>query len=236
MPAREVGRVASLWRYPVKSMASESLEETEVSWHGLRGDRRWAFVRDGVSHSGFPWLTMREKPLMAHYRPFFLEPTKPDSSPTLVRTPLGESLNVVDPHLARELGEGVRVIKHDVGIFDVFPLTLMSSQTVDGLAALTGGPVNACRFRPNFLVNATDGARFPEDGWVGKVIRIGSLRLRIDKRDKRCSLVSIDPETLVSDPNVLKTIVSEREACLGVYASTVTPGLVRVGDAVAVEE
>src|SRR5436190_248300 len=78
MPAREVGRVASLWRYPVKSMASESLEETEVSWHGLRGDRRWAFVRDGVSLSGFPWLTMREKPLMAHYRPFFLEPTKPD--------------------------------------------------------------------------------------------------------------------------------------------------------------
>ena len=31
----EVGRVAGLWRYPVKSMAAEALEEVEVSWHGL---------------------------------------------------------------------------------------------------------------------------------------------------------------------------------------------------------
>ena len=43
-----VGRVAGLWRYPVKSMAAERLEDVEVSWHGLAGDRRWAFARDGV--------------------------------------------------------------------------------------------------------------------------------------------------------------------------------------------
>ena len=42
-----VGRVAGLWRYPVKSMAAERLENVEVSWHGLAGDRRWAFIRDG---------------------------------------------------------------------------------------------------------------------------------------------------------------------------------------------
>src|SRR5213076_2938564 len=29
-----VGRVASLWRYPVKSMAAEELDGAEVSWHG----------------------------------------------------------------------------------------------------------------------------------------------------------------------------------------------------------
>src|SRR5215472_7829396 len=41
-----VGRVAGLWRYPVKSMAAEEARSAEVSWHGLAGDRRWAFIRD----------------------------------------------------------------------------------------------------------------------------------------------------------------------------------------------
>ncbi len=40
-----VGRVVALWRYPVKSMAGEELDGAEVSWHGLAGDRRWAFIR-----------------------------------------------------------------------------------------------------------------------------------------------------------------------------------------------
>ena len=41
----EVGRVAAVWRYPVKSMASDPVPSVEVSWHGVAGDRRWAFVR-----------------------------------------------------------------------------------------------------------------------------------------------------------------------------------------------
>ena len=63
---REVGRVVSLWRYPVKSMAAEPLEQIDVSWHGLAGDRRWAFVQDGLVRSGFPWLKIRERSDMWH--------------------------------------------------------------------------------------------------------------------------------------------------------------------------
>ncbi|MFN2464119.1 MAG: MOSC N-terminal beta barrel domain-containing protein, partial [Candidatus Dormibacteria bacterium] len=57
--SRAVGRVAALWRYPVKSMAGEALAVADVSWHGLAGDRRWAFIREGQERSGFPWLTIR---------------------------------------------------------------------------------------------------------------------------------------------------------------------------------
>ena len=39
-----VGRVSAVFRYPVKSMAAEPVEDVDVSWHGLSGDRRWAFV------------------------------------------------------------------------------------------------------------------------------------------------------------------------------------------------
>ena len=113
--SHEVGRVAAVWRYPVKSMAGETLEEMEVSWHGVAGDRRGAFVRDGLARSGFPWLTMRERPDMGRYRPSFVEPDRPDASLTMVRTTAGAELDVIDPALAAELGDGVRVIKQDRG-------------------------------------------------------------------------------------------------------------------------
>ncbi len=137
-----VGRVAALWRYPVKSMAAEGLERAEVSWHGLAGDRRWAFIRAGQVRSGFPWLTIRELPELAHYRPRFAEPDRPNASVTLVRTPSGGELDVADPALAAELGPGVRVIKSDRGIFDTLPLSLLTTQTLAGLA---GWPAPAWR-------------------------------------------------------------------------------------------
>jgi uncharacterized protein YcbX len=40
----EIGKVASLWRYPVKSMQGEELSETEVTQHGLLGDRVYALI------------------------------------------------------------------------------------------------------------------------------------------------------------------------------------------------
>ena len=179
----EVGRVAALWRYPVKSMGGEGLEEVELDWHGLAGDRRWAFVRDGVARSGFPWQTIRQRPDMGHYRPSFLEPGRPDASPTVVRTPAGEELDVVDPALAAQLGEGVRVIKQDRGVFDVMPLSLITTQTVEGVGALVGAELDVQRFRPNLLVEAAGAAAFPEDCWVGSVLRIGDMRMRVDQRD-----------------------------------------------------
>jgi uncharacterized protein len=225
------GRVAALWRYPVKSMAGEELEAVEVSWHGLVGDRRWAFIRDGQVRSGFPWLTIRERPELAHYRPRFAEPDRPNASPTLVRTPSGDELDVADPALAAELGPGVRVIKQDRGVFDTLPLSLLTTQTLDGLGRLVGTDLAAQRFRPNLVIDA-GGRGFPEDGWVGRMLRIGGLRMRVDKRDQRCVMVTIDPVTLRRNPAVLRAIARERDAQLGVYGSTVEPGRIAVGDPV----
>jgi len=228
------GRVAALWRYPVKSMAAEELDCAEVSWHGLAGDRRWAFIRDGQVRSGFPWLTMRQRSDLAHYRPRLAEPDRPNASATLVRTPSGGELDVADPALAAELGPGVRVIKQDRGVFDTMPLSLLTTQTLAALGAMVGADLAAARFRPNILVDAS-GRDFPEDAWVGRVLRIGGLRMRVDKRDQRCVMVTIDPVTLRRDPSILRAIVRERDARLGVYGSTVEPGRVAAGDPVELE-
>jgi uncharacterized protein YcbX len=230
MSTQEVGRVAALWRYPVKSMAAEALEEIEVSWHGLAGDRRWAFVGDGLERSGFPWFTIRERSDMWQYRPSFLDPGDPDRSRTLVRTPEGRELDVVDPALAAELGTGVRVIKQNRGVFDTSPLSLTTTQTVAALGSRVGRELDPLRFRPNVLVDAEEP--FAEDSWVGSVLQIGEMQMRVDLRDERCVIVNVDPATATRDPTILRTIARERETCLGVYGSTVTPGRIAVGDRV----
>jgi len=229
-----VGRLAALWRYPVKSMAAEPLDIVDVSWHGLAGDRRWAFIREGQVRSGFPWLTMRELPELSHYRPRFAEPDRPNASTTLVRTPAGEEFDVVDAALADQLGPGVRVIKQDRGVFDTFPVSLLTTQTVAALGRLVGTDLEVTRFRPNLLVDAV-GHDFPEDAWVGRTLRIGELCLRVDQRDKRCVMVNIDPVTLRRDPAVLRAIARNRDTRLGVYGTTVQPGQIALGDEVILE-
>jgi uncharacterized protein YcbX len=231
----EVGRVAALWRYPVKSMAAERLEAVEVSWHGLAGDRRWAFVRGGLERSDFPWMTIRERAEMGHYRPSFVDPSRPDKSRTVVRTPGGDELDVIDPALAAELGDGVRVIKQNRGVFDAMPLSLITTQSVAALGAMVGADLEAQRFRPNLLIEAADDHAFREDAWVGSVLRIGDMRMRVDQQDERCVIVNIDPVTSERNHTVLRTLARERATCIGVYGSTVAPGLVAVGDPVLVE-
>jgi uncharacterized protein YcbX len=235
MTGREVGRVASLWRYPVKSMAAEALHDVEVSWNGLAGDRRWAFIRAGQARNGFPWLTIRERPDLGHYRPSFVEPDRPDKSAITVRTPSGRELDVADPALAAELGDGVGVIKQDRGVFDTMPLALITTQTIAAIGELVGAELAAQRFRPNLLITGASDAAFAEDAWVGAILRIGGTRMRVDKRDKRCVMVNVDPVTTERDPAILRAIVRERDACLGSYGSTVEPGRIAVGDAVLLE-
>jgi uncharacterized protein YcbX len=231
-----VGHVVGLWRYPVKSMAAEALTAIDVSWHGCAGDRRWAFVRNDAVQSGFSWLTLRERGDMNHYRPSFVDPSQPDTSPTLVRTSSGSEFDVTDPALAAELyPSGARVIKQDRGIFDTFPLSLISTQTIARLGEMVGAPLTVERFRPNILVAADDGTMFAEDEWVGCVLRIGGLRIRVDKRDARCAVITIDPATTERNPAILRTVARERQGCLGVYGTTVAPGRITVNDAVYIE-
>jgi uncharacterized protein YcbX len=64
-----VGFVRQLFRYPVKSMAGEALERAEIGWHGVEGDRRFAFRRVDNT-SGFPWLTAGRLPELLRYRPY----------------------------------------------------------------------------------------------------------------------------------------------------------------------
>jgi hypothetical protein len=59
--------------------------------------------------------------------------------------------------------------------------------------------------------------------------------MRVDKRDGRCAVITIDPLTSERNPAILRTVVQERQGCVGVYGSTVQPGRIALNDAVIVE-
>src|SRR5215218_2526316 len=164
MRAREVGRVVALWRYPVKSMAGQALDAADVGWHGIAGDRRWAFVQERLVRSNFPWLTMRERSDLGQYRPAFADESRPEKSETVVRTPSGEELDIADPALAAELGGGIRLMRLNRGTFDTAPLSLISVQTIEALGGLAAVALDQRRFRPNLVVDA--GGPFAEEDWI----------------------------------------------------------------------
>jgi uncharacterized protein YcbX len=108
-------------------------------------------------------------------------------------------------------------------------------KTIAGLGELVGARLDVQRFRPNILVEAADPAPFIEDGWVGCVLRVGGMSMRVDKRDGRCAVITIDPATTERNPAILRTVARDRGGCLGVYGSTVQPGRVAVDDPVFIE-
>ena len=84
-----VGQVESLWRYPVKSMRGEELEEAFVGFPGVYGDRYFAF-KSSTRPKGFPYLTGREQEQLLRYRPRFRHPEKAAEPPNLAEAELIE--------------------------------------------------------------------------------------------------------------------------------------------------
>jgi uncharacterized protein YcbX len=224
-----VGRVAALFRYPVKAMAAEPVEAVEASWQGLEGDRRWAFVRAGQARNGFPWFTLRQHAGLYGYRPVF-------GDPVVVHTPGGEKYEVDDPALAAELAVSGPVFaqKLDRGTFDSAPLSLISTQTAASVGAYLGTAVSPLRFRPNIVVETLAGTPFAEDAWVGGTVGVGPVRIHVERRDKRCMVINLDPDTGQRDPAVLRGVAQLNDVTCGVYASVLVQGRIAVGDPVEV--
>lgn len=236
MNQKQVGIVKQLNRFPVKSMRGEALEKTHVYWYGFDGDRRYAFVRGDVNIS-FPWLTGRQIPQLVQYEPRFMKPEDVNSSPVEVKTPNGRLLPITSPELKTELAEAygkeIHLIQIGRGTFDAQQLSLMSLATANALSRLMGDDVSMDRFRQNIIIETTQNMPYEEEEWLDGVLTFGTgsdgARIRLNRRIQRCAMITIDPETAVKDPAILKTVAQQRDNCTGVYASTEKPGYIRVG-------
>jgi hypothetical protein len=118
--------------------------------------------------------------------------------------------------------------------FDAFPLHLLTTAWLDDLGRTNSkARFDRRRFRPNFLI-APAAARSGklELDWCGRELRIGEVTTKIEMPVVRCSMTTQPQTDLPKDPSVLRTIVHDSNQNVGVYASVVSAGRVRVGDPV----
>jgi len=234
-----VGVIRQLTRYPVKSMQGEALPSAALTLQGFAEDRRYAFVQ-ATSRSSFPWLTARELPELLYYRTSVEKAGTPEVAVT-VATAHGENWPVDSEDLRKALearsGKPLFLLRDYRGSYDVAPVSLISRQTVARIAEESGTKENAGRFRPNLLLDLNDAGPFDELRWVGKTLRIGNAaRIAVTEVDQRCMMITLDPATGKSSPEILKCLVQEHGQSAGIYATVLTPGEVRAGDPVLLED
>jgi uncharacterized protein len=256
-----VGRIDSLWRYPVKSMRGEELQEAFVGFAGVYGDRLFAFKNTGCP-KGFPYLTGREQREMLLYRPRFRHPEKAAKPPNLeeaealspnlnplpadpldlaveVETPSGEVLGIDDPaltsRLTERMGEGhsLTLVRSDRAMTDCRPVSLFSIQTARQLGEEIGTAIDKRRFRANVYLDLGSAGGFAEDSFVGKTLRLGpKVTIAVLERDARCKMITIDPDTAEPSGAILRKVSRAHDGMAGVYAAVLVEGMVHRGDEV----
>ena len=240
----KIGHVEAMCRYPVKSMAGERLENANLGWHGLDGDRRMAFRRMG-DYGGFPWLTAGKLPDLVLFAPQRREdsallPQNEENLPTHIRTPDGEELAIFGEELAAEVGRRygapVQMIQLKQGIFDEANISVIASDTVREIARLAGQSPDMRRFRPNVLVHLLRSGPFQEDEWVGGVLSFGEGNdvpaVTVTMRDVRCSMLNLDPDSAIPAPEMLKAVVRVHQNTAGIYGAVTRTGPLAVGQPV----
>ena len=235
----EIGRVSAIFRYPVKSMAGELLDVAKLGWHGIDGDRRFAFRRLNDT-SGFPWLTASKVPELILYKPLRLDHETADSPPTHVRTPHGKEYELRSNELREEIstrfGSDVEMMNFKHGIFDEGLISVISLSTVNGIERESGRGVDLRRFRPNVVIETNNAEPFEEDQWVGQTLIFGegndAAAVKITMLDERCVMVNLDPDTAERDSEIMKTVVRLNENNAGVYSTVVRTGELRAGQVV----
>ena len=238
----QLGRVRELVRYPGKSMAGIATESAHLGWHGLDGDRRFAFrrVRD---NSGFPWLTASRVPELLLYQPYGLDDSTGEPLPTHVRTPNGANVELSSSELQSEIagrfGSSVELMNLKLGIFDEASLYVISLATMSGISREAGVELDTRRFRANVVLETHDQELFHEDKWVGRTLVFGDGErkpaMRVTERDVRCMMINLDPDTARQNAQMLKTAVRLNKNNAGVYGTVVEIGTICVGQIVSLE-
>jgi len=254
-----VGKVESLWRYPVKSMRGEELDEMFVGYAGVYGDRLFAFA-SSANANGFPFFTCRDQRQLIRYRARFRNPEKaarpvnlsdaekhnatplyaaPNDMMVDIETPDGKTFAINDPAVIDNLRENIdekhqlTLLRSDKAMTDCRPLSIFAVQSAKTLGEETGMSVDKRRFRANVYLDLNSSWGFAEDAFVGKTLRIGSkVVVSILERDPRCMMITLDPDTAEKSPAILKAVAQAHEGMAGVYGAVLAEGMIHKGDSV----
>jgi uncharacterized protein YcbX len=210
--------VSELWRYPVKSMAGETMHTVDIGEHGVAGDRILQ-VRDQRGRV----LTARSCP-----RLLGLHATLDPDSDALV-----EERPWTDPWVAAAVesagGTGAHLVRSEGDErFDILPLLVATDGAIDAFGH------DRRRLRPNIVVGGVAG--LAERSWEGHALRSGGVVIGVRDLRQRCIMTTFDPSTLAQDVEVLKGIHRRFGGSLALNAYVVRGGMLSVGDPVELIE
>ena len=207
--------VAEIWRYPVKSMAGESLEAADIGALGIPGDRRVQ-----VYDAGERVVTARTHPRLLGHRGTLGPDGEPRVDGRHWRDPtvLADVIRVVGPGatLSGEEDPSLR--------FDVLPLLVAT----DGAIAAFGR--DRRRLRPNLVIGGVAGLE--ERSWPGSHLAIGDVVIDVAGLRGRCVITTFDPDSLAQDPQVLRDIVQRFGGKVALDCSVVRGGTIHLGQEV----
>jgi uncharacterized protein YcbX len=250
-------RLAAIWRHPVKSLQGETLSEATVDADGVRGDRSWG-IRDETSGR---ILTGRREPRLLLGTASLTDDGEPGVTLSTGATCRGVGAHtdaVLSDWLARPVAlvaaagapgapaeyfadatdDGSEAIEWTMpaGRFvDSMPILVLTTASLRAGAGLhPSGDWDVRRFRPNLLVESDDD-EWVEDGWCGRNLRIGAVKVTPRQPCIRCTMVTRPQPQLDRDLDIYKTLARHHGGNLGVWSTVDTPGILRVGDPVDVE-
>jgi uncharacterized protein YcbX len=245
-------RVEHIYRYPVKGLTAEAMEEVTLTpGQCLPHDRRFALAQgDAPFDAAAPgWLPkfhfgclMKNARLALLHSAFDprtgqLAIRPPDGPPLLADTRTEEGRGQIAAFLARFLGEEARGTPrfieapgHNFTDVSKKAVSIIGLSSLHALEAAAGERLDPLRFRANLYVSG--GQPWAEFGLLGQEILLGGARLRVFKRIVRCAATEVNPESAARDADPPRRLREHfGHADLGVYAEVLEGGRVAVGDA-----
>lgn len=205
-------KVAEIWRYPIKSMGGEKLQEATLSPLGIYGDRI-VHVEDAHGH----FATARKYPRLLGFHGTLDSSGDPSINYAHWTDP------TVLPQIVAIVGPGARLV-HDTSAhrFDVLPLLVAT----DGAIKEFGH--DGRRLRPNIIIGGVEG--LAERSWPGRCLGIGDVLIGIEDLRMRCVMTTFDPDTQQQKVGVLKEIVRKFAGKLALNCYVIRGGEIRAGD------
>jgi len=233
LQSSKIGVVKVLRRYPVKGMRGEDLDSIFIAKSGFVGDRNYTFIDRNAPNKAFPWMTARLRREMLLYEPRIMA-----GDVVNVKTPEGPTYSVSDPSFLKLLESRFNYsleLKHDrSGCYDSKPISIFGLATLRALESKIGKQLVRERFRANIYPEWDCGEPFFEDSLLGKTLQIGDMaRITVVKKNSRCVVPTLDPQTAEPAPQVLKYIEEKRGGLAGVYALVEREGEVKVNDEIS---
>lgn len=251
---RERGRaIGAISIAPIKSLALSHPDEVELREAAVAGDREFFLVDDeGRLFAGVrcpSLLKVRPEVVGSWLALHFPDGTTVDGEVVpgreittafyAFRDVVGNE--VIGPWadaISGYVGRRVRLVKARLGDgYDLTPVTIVSTASVQRLSQESGLPVDHRRFRMLFRVDGC--AEHEEDVW--RRVAVGDAVVRIEsqlgRQVPRCDVITRHPDTAERDLDALRLIKRYRGrtragVVFGVYATVEMPGRVRLGDPV----